>query len=1333
MKNNNEDNNEDNNKDNNSGFLSSLVDLSSSIVSNPSSYIPKFNSPTPPRLLLSFKEILENYFKDKDKSQPLEFNLTNIVKSFSSEIEAAYAGSNITLSYKNSTGVKTLICPENILSWIEENAKWCDKRWWTEGVKSEHVLLPLHIKELNLRNIVFEDDNILRLANWLRNNDTVLELCLIGLGLNDKKVIALADMLNINKTITLLHLGRNPEITEAGKKALLETREFNEVIKTIFVDCNLGDKGTKSINIFDDNVKEFFSEYLEDTALTKKLKYLEELDKKEQDKKLGLEVSPDFKVSLTKQELQELISQNEQVKTILTSMMIGDNEIKGINGKVSVIFGAKGSGRDDIAELLSNITEEAVVPNRMEVYETKNTNFKIPRKLEGQNSTIIECPNIGDTGERNSEDIIPAMYYLWQIFNNTKLCNFVLTTDYLFRNDLFITTLIKHFAEVFKDTNINNWLQNIDKLKNSILLIVTYVDEGIGEDKIKAFLDSYVIKNESSKPDSEIYIKIAEVLKNAVNIFYKPSNDNNNQASELIEIKNLDKFVEAKELAACSTIFPANASAGSPELAKDLYAQVRNNISLINEIILNFFNSNLTNLTDAYKSFHSPILKHLHHELETKAFFEYWPILRYCFPIDIKPENNESTIVESYFPTLEEIIKLREVKTDKDEVQVLVQYLKVIKDFFGKEKISKKNNNTLELKARIDDFIHILEQQARFLKFFEKLTKKPPINPFESVVKEIKTIIEKMLVSAVKCMKLDAKQHLEYYEKAVDLIKEYQRLIGIKVKTIKKIEEYQELIDAGVIGIKEVQKYLALIEVEVKSINEIQKYLALIAVEDKIIKRIDEYVECTANGDKRVEEIKSILARVENAESAEDATKTLKDYKIKSIEKTKEYQELIEVEVENIKKIGERKKLIAAGDKNIKSIEERKKLIASGTKDVEEIDPTAVVTRITKKIEEYQKLIAALNISTKEMQENLGEAYYNIGLLNLEKAKAMTKSTKVKKLQLEIEKLEKAIKQIGTNQEEIKKETKKNIEQNQQKLEEIDNIRQKYSELQEKLAKEKGELVFEQKKLKQKEQEAKKFEKILKPEKEEEKNKYFSKAIESFMDSIQAYHHVYKLSPTSQNLSKLEKPYKALADSLFKLEDETALGCARKYYSMIGHETEVQKYFLLFENLLEKLEGNLWEQRSLETNRDNRTKLSDKIKEIVSKKIANKIAQGNYFKDKGRTEAAEKYYAKAKELEIGNLKKQDEIEGMIEELVKNATSLKNAAKDKFMVPRDKQLKTGQFWTPSKFTEQERQEIKKVIATHFPCKDNASNQLQYEIPPALSSYEELYEVQLGGGL
>ncbi|WP_342270670.1 leucine-rich repeat domain-containing protein [Rickettsia endosymbiont of Orchestes rusci] len=462
------------------------------------------------------KTILEKYFSTHPgEGEPLEFNFTKILDEPLSEYFTAInkeKPKEFEILHDERPEVAVVIDPIHnkndilfvnvsaILEWIEDNAKWIDDiRWVSKGIESCQIL-PLslfNIYKLDLSGIFFDCDNILRLANWLRNNKTVLQLNLTRTDLNDKKIITLADIFNINKTMKIVHLGDNKGIKEEGVKTLLEIRNFNESVTDIYVSLTtiFASWENRAWNIFD--CKDKALEYLEDEELNQKLTHL----------------------------------------------------------------------------------------------------------------------------------------------RNIKL------------------------AEDFPRLDF-------------------------------------------TKPQGLI-----------------PENDN---------------------------------------------------IFIIGKIILNFFNSNFANLTNPYKSLYH---LDLHHKLETTAFSKYEPLLKDCFSMPILYGNNEAVGEKSYFPALKEIIKLREVsiaKDNKDEVNILIQYLKVIKGFFGNEK------------NQMDNYIHILEQQADFLKIFEKLAERVPVNPFEKIVEDIRLTIEKMLIPAIKCIKLKPYHPLEYYQEALHWIAKYREFTNINEGGIKK-------------------------------------------------------------------------------------------------------------------------------------------------------------------------------------------------------------------------------------------------------------------------------------------------------------------------------------------------------------------------------------------------------------------------------------------------------------------------------------------------------------------------------------------------------------------
>ncbi|WP_342257148.1 hypothetical protein [Rickettsia endosymbiont of Aspidapion aeneum] len=730
----------------------------------------------------------------------------------------------------------TAIDAKIILEWIEKNVKWRDDiKWLEDGEVLPSIYPLLNINVLSIANTFFNDDHILKLANWLRNNTTIIDLRLTSIGLDNKKAITLAEIFRTNKTIKTVELRDNGHLTEEGIKTLLKIREFNKSVEGIFIGG-----GPTGVNIFKAAVEKERIEYMGDKELSDKLEILNSQE-----------------------------PENSPVKTILNSMIRGGNEIKGNYEKFSMLFGGERAGKSIFASFLTGkqlviLNDESAGAFKIVDLQAREDNFgpiKTPTKFTG-GDIIIECPGIGDTGVKSIEHIITAQYYIWQTFNNAikpqlKLCKFLLTIDDSpNRNDIIITTLIKQFAEIFKDENENIWRENIKKLENSVSLTVTHADEKREEKHIQTILDRYIRNNEK-----EYHKDIGTFLKKSVNIFRKPT-DNNNPISNLVNTKNLKlDFVATKEGDSYLTIIP-----GSLELVKQLHQQTCNNIFIIGKIILNFFNSNFANLTDPYKSSYS---LNLHHPLEETAFSIYSPLLTSCLPPKpILHENHEDVGDKSYFPALKEIIQLREVAGINNgfinSVNILILYLTIIRDFFGKEKIHEKSDaEILEFKNQMNNYIHILEQQANFLIFFEKLGngklgdidiinstnlfKKISGGRDTDITIEIRETIEEMLIPAIKCIKLKPHHPVEYYQEALHWIAKYRELTNdaltndARGKIVKKESKIHYKI--GLIYVKdadEASKRKEIIEQVEKDLSQVGLGLENVVRDKKNIQELEQ-------------------------------------------------------------------------------------------------------------------------------------------------------------------------------------------------------------------------------------------------------------------------------------------------------------------------------------------------------------------------------------------------------------------------------------------------------------------------------------------------------------
>ncbi|WP_342270671.1 hypothetical protein [Rickettsia endosymbiont of Orchestes rusci] len=786
------------------------------------------------RHILETKSLNKELCREDDKD-PMRFVYSSNTPFSESDIEKINQKERSEIILEWTKKHATAIDAKIILEWIEKNVKWRDDIKWLEDGEVVPSIYPLlNINVLSIANTFFNDDHILKLANWLRNNTTIIDLRLTRIGLDNKKAITLAEIFRTNKTIKTVELRDNGHLTEEGIKTLLKIREFNKSVEGIFIGG-----GPTGVNIFKAAVEKERIEYMGDKELSDKLEILNSQE-----------------------------PENSPVKTILNSMIRGGNEIKGNYEKFSMLFGGERAGKSIFASFLTGkqlviLNDESAGAFKIVDLQAREDNFgpiKTPTKFTG-GDIIIECPGIGDTEVKSIEQIITAQYYIWQTFNNAikpqlKLYKFLLTIYDSPRNDSIITALIKQFAEIFKDENENIWRENIKKLENSVSLTVTHADEKREEKHIQTILDRY-IRNNEKEYHKDIGTYIGTFLKKSVNIFRKPT-DNNNPISNLVNTKNLKlDFVATKEGDSYLTIIP-----GSLELVKQLHQQTCNNIFIIGKIILNFFNSNFANLTDPYKSSYS---LNLHHPLEETAFSIYSPLLTSCLPPKpILHENHEDVGDKSYFPALKEIIQLREVAGNNgfiDSVNILIRYLTIIRDFFGKEKIHEKSDaEILEFKNQMNNYIHILEQQANFLIFFEKLGngklgdidiinstnlfKKISGGRDTDITIEIRETIEEMLIPAIKCIKLKPYHPVEYYQEALHWIAKYRELTNdARGKIVKKESKIHYKI--GLIYVKdadEASKRKEIIEQVEKDLSQVGLGLENVVKDKKNIQELEQAV-----------------------------------------------------------------------------------------------------------------------------------------------------------------------------------------------------------------------------------------------------------------------------------------------------------------------------------------------------------------------------------------------------------------------------------------------------------------------------------------------------------
>ena len=139
-----------------------------------------------------------------------------------------------------STGSVDLTTPslpqcQDVISKLKENNHHTVTLYHSSSYVVQFLLPQLlkirTITEISIYYTKVTKDNIISLQ--LSNNTTLKTLVIAGGSINDDGVITLVQSLKYNKSITILYLNRNPDITSASAQSLAELLLHNNTLEVL--------------------------------------------------------------------------------------------------------------------------------------------------------------------------------------------------------------------------------------------------------------------------------------------------------------------------------------------------------------------------------------------------------------------------------------------------------------------------------------------------------------------------------------------------------------------------------------------------------------------------------------------------------------------------------------------------------------------------------------------------------------------------------------------------------------------------------------------------------------------------------------------------------------------------------------------------------------------------------------------------------------------------------------------------------------------------------------------------------------------------------------------
>lgn len=315
---------------------------------------------------------------------------------------------------------------------------------------------------------------------------------------------------------------------------------------------------------------------------------------------------------------------------------------------------------------------------------------------------IMECSGINSTEVDHIQKILDS-YVFWQIVELAKGIRFGLVIrDNSTRKTLEDT--IEQFTNIFKDNNLLT--PNVkEKLQNFISFIVTFATECKNDDEIENKINTIKIELTSlyNSLDDENQKFIISQLSNSIHLFKKASLTE--PFSEKLNLENLvynnklvnnsgnltdnDKWSTLKEIYIKSYLYQPT-EVILPKVLSDL---INENISVIGEIIIKFFQINKNFITNPFFAFYKLDLRQ---ELTSEIFSKHYDLLKDYLPNPILSEaiTPIQKASKNFFPMLKEIKEFVDSYNNNknNSFKMAWEFLEIIRKFYSiKGNIDIKN------------------------------------------------------------------------------------------------------------------------------------------------------------------------------------------------------------------------------------------------------------------------------------------------------------------------------------------------------------------------------------------------------------------------------------------------------------------------------------------------------------------------------------------------------------------------------------------------------------------------------------------------------------------
>jgi Ran GTPase-activating protein (RanGAP) involved in mRNA processing and transport/lipopolysaccharide biosynthesis regulator YciM len=443
---------------------------------------------------------------------------------------------------------------------------------------------------------------------------------------------------------------------------------------------------------------------------------------------------------------------------------------KGKTEKAIFILGNIGAGKSTLANLLLEYELKGIKYGEQFRIDTVNsTDIKISHLSNSETQTlnireagdtiVVDCPGFDDSNPTQKTANIYLINELCRAHDQIKFTLVVTFADVLNNKSPRLIKLVKQ---------ITNMVEDIDKIKESVSLVVTSVDDDTKKAIINNQIDNILQCNRDLSRNDKI---IFEHLKDSVCLFLTPQEEDSLKATPLFSDIKYGKYCT-------DNITPLVNIEGK---------QKRGQQELANKMI-NISNNNFNQIVDTIKGAIKHPLQCLDfaNNIFTKNYHLIERSLREAPNYSNGKEDYTNLFNDKDFPFDKDFTKISllnnlkqslagKADSHEDSVKNLTN---VIRQFqhFATQGVQDNTVGQGQYIKTLDNYINALQQQYSCIKFFSGISNSPlgGWSKLQDIFNECIVVNDFNLKKLVTSIKIEPSQNEEYYEKALKYLTLYK-------------------------------------------------------------------------------------------------------------------------------------------------------------------------------------------------------------------------------------------------------------------------------------------------------------------------------------------------------------------------------------------------------------------------------------------------------------------------------------------------------------------------------------------------------------------------------